>query len=229
MQDAPNLPAGRGRFYRVDNPLACLHVGRAVGKSTSLCVDQAINAEMSRTGAPFIGWMPLGSWTPNLRLYEAATIVANLLLRNGLQYGISTMYLEYENLADPDDPVTIPSFDRGPGTGQAYYAGLATSPDRDYLRVPIISGTLASTDLVNYPHGNVITVFAQSAGLVGVNGKPFSAAAGSKVYGAAVVAAVADPDPSQDLVFARFYKDSDEQVAKLDTSQIGMSYQIPFN
>lgn len=224
--DALNPPQGRGRLYRVGGA-----VGRACGKSTSLCPPANVsrithNAWIGSHGHP-VGWTPVSPWVDNLVLYEWATIVSNLLLRTGLQYGLSTMYLEYQNLADPSDSVTIPSVTRGEGS--AYYSALANSSDTDYLRVPLIAGTLASTDQTNFPLGNALTIFAQSAGLVGVNGKPFSAAAGSKVYGFAAVAAVDAADSTKDLVFSRVYFNAANQQAKLDSSQIGVSYQLPLN
>lgn len=149
-----------------------------------------------------------------------------MLLKQGLQYGIGGMFFEFENVADSDDAVSSPTVNRDPAEGVEYYNGLADSADRDYLRVPLIAGLLNSSDEVNFPNGNTPTFFAQTTGVAGVHGKPFSDASNSKVFGGALVAFVDNDDPTRDLVLSRFYFDPAAQQVKLSTSQIGLEWQV---
>ncbi|MCI0417609.1 MAG: hypothetical protein L0312_00050, partial [Acidobacteria bacterium] len=66
-------------------------------------------------------WHTPSNWIPNTILFEWGTLFGNLLLRKGVTYGIGGLYLEFENVASPGDPVTIPGFDRGPQSGVEYY------------------------------------------------------------------------------------------------------------
>lgn len=160
----------------------------------------------------------------NLVLYDWATIVGKLLTLGDSSWRVDTVYLEYENVASAGDPVAVPSFDRSGGV--AYYDSLSSSATKDYLRVPIISSTLNSTDETNFPGGNLLSFFAQSQGAVGIHGKEFSDTAISKVYGAGLVASPDPNDATQDKVFSRFYVPTSEQQAKLATSQIGVTWEI---
>ncbi len=164
-------------------------------------------------------------WCHNLVLYDWATIVAKLLLRQGDRFGIAGMYLEFENVTSPGDTVSAPSFDRGPESGVEYYNSLSGSGVRDYLRVPLVSGALVSTDDELFPSGNRMTFFAQSSGVVGVHGRTFSDAVNSKVFGGALVAMPEESDSTQDLVFSRFYFDAAAQQIKLSTSQVGLDWE----
>ena len=170
--------------------------------------------------------MPITSWQPNTVLYEWAAIAAQLLTTGEKQYRISGMYIEYENVASPGDTVTMPSYGREPAAGIDYYNGLAGSPVRDYLRVPLVSAQVLSTDEVDYPKGNQPAFFAQTSGVVGVHGLPFSEANNSKVFGAALVAIVDEADATRDLVFSRFYLSTSLQQLKLASSQIGLEWKI---
>jgi hypothetical protein len=169
-------------------------------------------------------WTPLTSFVHNDVLFDWATIVGNLLSKQGVNYAIGGMYIEFQNVASPGDHVPVPNVNRADGV--AYYNDLATSPDTDYLRVPVIASTLASTDPMNFPGGNEVTFFAQTSGLVGVHGKPFSDVDNSVVYGGALVSFVNEADPTQDLVFSRFYFDIPSQQPKLSTSQIGLEWPV---
>lgn len=174
------------------------------------------------------GWVPKTEFGHNDFLYEWGAILAQLLLRRGLNYGIGGMYLEFENTASPGDPVTVPTFGRDADEGVNYYNGLYLSADRDYLRVPIISGSFGSSDTTNFPIGNRATFFAQSSGVEGVHGKPFTAAANSTCFGGALVAFVDEADPTRDLVLSRFYLEEAKQQVKLDNSQIGYEWRVTF-
>lgn len=169
---------------------------------------------------------PVGRPKHNDLLYEWGAIVGNLLLRNGVKYGIGGMYFEYENAVSPGDPVVAPVFSRDADQGVEYYNALGDSSDRDYLRVPLIAGRLEVSDAIQFPKGNEPTFFAQTTGGEGVHGKPFSSAVNSTVFGGALVAFVDPADPTQDLVLSRFYAEVGEQVVKLATTQIGYEWAI---
>jgi hypothetical protein len=167
---------------------------------------------------------PVTLWQKNLTLYDWAGIVTRLLSAGDRRYRISTMYMEFANVAMPGDTVTVPTFSRGPGAGVSYYNGLSSSPNADFLRVPIISGLIDTTNPTNFPLGNMITFFAQSQGTTGTYGKAFSAEANSVVYGGALVATPDNDDPTQDIVLARFYYPTDQQIPKLDSGQVGIEW-----
>jgi len=169
---------------------------------------------------------PICSWQPNTVLYEWAAIAAQLLTTGEKKYRISGMYIEYENVASPGDVVTAPTYGREPSAGIDYYNGLAGSATRDYLRVPLVSAQITSSDETDYPKGNQPVFFAQTSGVVGVHGLPFSDANNSKVFGAALVSIVDEADATLDLVFSRFYLSTSLQQLKLASSQIGLEWKI---
>lgn len=171
-------------------------------------------------------WQARTNWNHNDILYEWGALVGRLLLRQGLNYGIGGMYIEYANVASPGDPVSVPTVTRDADQGVDYYNDLSDSADLDYLRVPLIAGTIDSSDAVKFPKSNQLTFFAQTSGVEGVHGKPFSDANNSVAYGGALVAFVDDSDYTQDLVLSRFYFEVDEQMAKLATGQIGYEWKL---
>lgn len=172
-------------------------------------------------------WRLVTPWVPNLALKQWATIVGTLLLEGRINYRIGAMYIEFANVASPGDTVAAPTFDRTPASAISYYNGLSTSSNKDYLRVPITAGILDTTDVANCPTGDTPSWFAMTQGVEGVHGKPFSNVNNSTVYGAALVATVDEADPTQDLVFSRFYLPTNQQLLKLATSQIGLQWQVP--
>jgi hypothetical protein len=147
-------------------------------------------------------------------------------------YRIQGMYIEYENVADPDDPVTPPDYPASEGL--EYYADLALSGTRDYLRVPLVQqpqlGIIAGDEasFVAGETGNKLTFFAQTQGTQGANGKPFGSASNSKVFGLGLVAIPTFQDATQDVIFARTYFDAADQEVKLPSSQIGVTWEINF-
>lgn len=163
-------------------------------------------------------------WGNNDVLFDWGAIVGKLLVEGSINYRIGGMYLEYENVADPGDPVSVPSFSRSGGL--SYYQGLSVSAVRDYLRVPLTASTLTSSDPVVFPQGNLGTWFAQSQGVTGTHGKAFNDAVNSKVFGGALVAFVDDADADQDIVLSRFYFSVAAQQVKLPTSQIGLEWDL---
>lgn len=170
-------------------------------------------------------WVPHTKWQQNDILFDWASIVGNLLRNapNLKPYFIGGMYIEFEN--NGGAPVSIPTFDRSGGIG--YYNDLLTSPNRDYLRVPLTAHTFDSTDEDLFPGGNALVFFARTEGIEGVHGKPFSDAVSSRVYGGALVSFPDFADPTQDLVFSRtYFDDTDEQLIKLAGSQLGLEWPI---
>ena len=162
-----------------------------------------------------------GHVVDNAVLYEWSAIVAPLLVTGDPRYRISGMYLEFKNVASPGDTVTAPTLDRT--RTLSYYNDLSTSADRDYLRVPLTSYLLnSSQDRVN----DLLTFFAVSAGSTGVHGKPFSHTHNSVIYGASLVAIPEPGDRTQDLLFSSMYLPTGAQQAKLATSQIGLKWDL---
>ena len=151
------------------------------------------------------------------------------------QYFISGMYFEYENLEDPDTPITVPTFERT--LGVEYYNAL-TAP-KDFIRVPlrlepalgVATGSEGATVLQQANQGNQLTFFAQTSGNGGFNNGtdcPFSHTANSKVYSAALVAMPRFDDQSRDVIFARTNFDIGDQTSKEASSQIGITWDISF-
>ena len=164
---------------------------------------------------------PTTSFKANTILYSWSEILAELLTKGNSKYRISGMYLEFANVANPGDVVSVPTYNRTRDID--YYTGLSVSSDLDYLRVPLTATTLSSKDaLIN----NVLTFFAMSSGVVGIHGKPFSAANNSVIYGGALVAMPEAGDASQDKIFSAMYLPLDEQQAKGPNNQIGLEWQI---
>lgn len=174
---------------------------------------------------PLHGWLAVAPWKSNLVMYDWATIAAYGLGQGNANYKVAAMYLEFEN--NGGAAVTAPTYDRSGGL--SYYNGtLASSPNRDYLRVPLIAATVTSDNPTNFPQGDLVTFYAQSSGSVGVHGKTFSDTVSSRVFGAALVATPLFSDAAQDLVFSRIYWPSTSQQIKLPSSQIGVTWPISF-
>lgn len=144
-------------------------------------------------------------------------------------YALAGMYFEYQNVTNPTDPVSIPSFNLS--DDRSYYETLASNPTRDYLRVPLINTpTLGVAPGFTFPvgQGNQITLYALASGTVGMTGKPFSAAVNSKVCGVAVVAMPVPADRTQDVLFSRFYYSTQNQQLVTIGSQFSAAYQLQF-
>lgn len=170
-------------------------------------------------------WLPRGDYHNNNWLYDGTSIIAQLLRGSpdNKNYQISGMYIEYSN--NSGAAVSPPTFSRD--EGRSYYDGLSADATKDYLRVPLSSSFIESTDDTTYPNGNKVSFFASTTGTEGVHGKPFTSAAQSRVYGGALVAFLVDGDPTQDLVFARFYfSDTADQVIKSGVQDIGLKWPV---
>lgn len=161
---------------------------------------------------------------PNLVLFEGADVLAQLL-SGARGYHVNTMYLEFKNLAAPGDAITPPSFDRGDGI--AYYNGLISSPDTDFLRVPLTVGPLVESSGGDYA-GNQTTFFGISEGTVGFHGKPFLPSSNSAIFGAALIASPDPADQSLDKVYARVYTGIDK-ILKQTGFEIGVTWTTRFN
>ncbi len=148
-----------------------------------------------------------------------------------LDYSLSAMYFEFENVADPDDVITPPDY--GEDEGIEYYDDLVGSATKDFLRIPLTTeptlGIESDFDIFTAGlSGNKLTFHAQTAGLVGVNGKEFSSDANSKIYGVALVAAPVLNDRTKDEIFARTYFQTDEQVVKALSHQASIDWDVVF-
>lgn len=165
-------------------------------------------------------------WFSNLILYDFGFLAGKQLFDPEINYRIAVMYIEFENTADPEDEIVLPTVEREDGID--YYNALLSDPIRDYLRVPIFATSSDKSDDSLYANNNRWTIFARTTGVLGVHGKAFSNASNSKVFGAAVVAAVNSDDPTQDILMSRFYVEGSEQQLKLATSQISAEYQVTF-
>ena len=159
-------------------------------------------------------------------LYDWGPIVARLLQGN-VAYKLGGIYIEYQNVASPGTPVTPPAVARD--DGYAYYDGLSGSTTVDFLRLPLTSSFLTSSDEEIFPQGNEVTFLAMTAGAVGANGKTFSDTVNSRVYGAALVAIPDSGDRTKDLVFSRFYLPTNQQIVKPAGQQIVLEWKLILN
>lgn len=180
--------------------------------------------------------VPVGD-QPNQIQYTWGFIAANCFGRRRQpdrpDYSISALYIEYENQTDPELPISVASsFSRSEGL--PYYNALIDSTNRDFLRIPLtIEPTIgvSSGYEANLPvdqQGNKLTFFAQTAGIVGALGRPFSHTVNSKVYAAALVSAPVFGDRTKDVIFARTVFTVNNQVTKEASSQIGITWDIAF-
>lgn len=145
--------------------------------------------------------------------------------RDGKSYYIGGMYLEFDNSGSAVDPTPTISRDTTP----TYYRSL--SGTKDFLRVPLLSRDSDNSDDALFSADNVAIFHAQSTGSTGqrtTSPLTFSDAAGSRVYGAALVAFRDDGDITQDLVISRIYFDSDDQVEKVASGEIHVTWSLTF-
>jgi stage V sporulation protein SpoVS len=170
--------------------------------------------------------------TTNTALYKWGFAAAKALGEGDMNYRINAMYIEYENVTLPGNTVTVPSFTRDEGL--SYYTGLSSSSVKDYLRLELNitpSITIESgyeSYFTSNVDGNLLTFFRQSAGTQGEHTRTFSDSVNSKIYGAALVVAPDFSDSSQDIVFARAYFAEADQTLKQASSQVGVTWELPF-
>lgn len=149
-----------------------------------------------------------------------------------LDYSISGMYFEYENVVNPEDPVDIPTVEVDEGI--SYYDELQDDSSRDFLRIPLSQEPTLGIES-DYPNlftpgvtGNKLTFSAQTSGLAGVHGREFSSNVNSKIIGVALVATPLADDRTQDVIFARTYFAVDDQVVKALSHQAFIQWDILF-
>lgn len=155
----------------------------------------------------------------NKILYSGADVLAKCLIGES---AVNTMYMEFD--VDPDDPVTPPSFDREDGI--AYYNGLEADENKDFLRLPLVFNPLIDSSDEDLYNGNQATFFAISEGSAGRWDKTF--ANGSAVFGAALVAAPDEADPTKDIVFSRVYSGIGT-IVKEAGFEVGVTWTVRFN
>jgi hypothetical protein len=157
-------------------------------------------------------------------------IAARAIALGDRTYKLSAMYVEFENVASPGDAVTVPTID--PADGIDYYLDLASSPTRDFLRIPLDVSPVLSVvdgyDSIPDDEGNQVQLFATTQGVTGANGKTFSNGANSKIFGVALVATPEWGDRTRDIVFARSYFEVADQQLKQPSSQHTLSYRLKF-
>jgi hypothetical protein len=166
----------------------------------------------------------------NKILYYWADIVCQLLLSNN-QFVINGAYLEYENVANPVDPVSIPTVNREDGI--SYYQTL--TGNRDFLRLNLASPiTIDSTpDRAIYfnsfvGRGNRLKYTVVTTGHTqGVRGVPFSHTVNSKICGLALVSKL-NNNWTDDVIFSRGYFNVSDQILKTSGLQIGVRWKVAF-
>ena len=166
---------------------------------------------------------------PNQIQYGWGIAAAKLMATGNAAYRISAMYIEFENVAVSSDPVTPPSYTRS--EGQEYYEGLSLVADRDFIRASLLLPAAVSVeegyeDYVPENEGNLLTFYTQTQGTAGYHGKTFSNAVNSKIFGAALVATPDPDDPTKDIIVARTYLSSPNQVLKIAASQVGLTWGL---
>lgn len=177
-----------------------------------------------------------GLWTPRARTQNQIQktwgyIAAQAIGRGNSAYKVGAMYIEFENVDDPADPASTPSYDRDEGID--YYSGLLLESTKDYLRVPLLQDPRISIaegyeDIFADGQGNKLTFMAMTSGILGVHGKTFSDTVNSKVYGVALVATPDFDDVTQDLILSRTYYDEADQDVKAPSKQLGVTWDITF-
>lgn len=133
---------------------------------------------------------------------------------------INGVYIEFEN--DGGQVVTPPTFERDDDHLLYYQQLTTTTGNRDYLRLPITGRSANSLK-------TAFSIIAETTGVAGQNGLPFSSSQQSRVYGGSVVYRRSDL-PSEDVVFSRAYiSDSDKQLVKLAGRQISLRWEFTVN
>jgi hypothetical protein len=176
---------------------------------------------------PGVNWLIRHKTQHNQICYDWGGAVAALFrgVQDGNQYKVAGMYLEFDNSGAPVDPT--PTISRN--TTPEYYRTL--SGTADFLRVPLIATSGDNSDEDLFTANNIAIFHAQSVGSTGQRTTApltFSDAAGSRVYGAALVAFRDESDITQDLVISRIYFDVDNQVEKPASGQVGVTWSLTF-
>jgi len=145
------------------------------------------------------------------------------------EYSQWVAYIEFVNDVPENDTVAIPEFTANDGL--EYYTALETSPDRDYLRVPVLLPSLLEvasgyTEFFTPPlSGNQLRLMATTTGNVGVHGKPFTD--NSVLVGFCFALTPDFNDPSVDIPFGRAYYSTMQQFRKPVGLDVTVTY-TPF-
>lgn len=146
-------------------------------------------------------------------VFSGVDVMARLLAGQGRLDGL---YLEFANGIDP---AAFPPPAVNPRYGVEYYTGLSGA--HDYMRVPLrVDGALEASD--SRYVSNRVRFLGTSGGAAGARGLPFSASAGSAVYGAALV--MLGKTPADDLVYARYSLPRAEAIS--DNQAVGISWTL---
>jgi hypothetical protein len=127
---------------------------------------------------------------------------------------INTAYIEFVN-GDAIEPPEV-----NPASIADYFVQLGSTPDRDYLRVPILSHVVGKTDT----GAAKLEMTVAADGETGVHGKSFSAAVGSRIYGFTLAASQGN-DRGDILVVNHYYPPA-EQIAKTESGSMILSVTI---
>lgn len=187
---------------------------------------QLSQAVVGPDGKPWYPWYK-GRILHNQVCYDWGPVAAALFrgLQDGKDYRVAGMYIEFDNSGAPVSPT--PDADRD--TTVDYYRGL--SGTADFLRVPLIATSGSNSNEALFSADNVATFYAQTAGTTGsrtTSPLTFSDGANSNVYGAALVVFRDESDITQDLIVSRIYFDTGDQVEKVASSQIGVTWSLTF-
>ena len=107
-----------------------------------------------------------------------------------------------------------------PETLPLYFETLGSTSDLDYLRLPIWTHTLGQSK-TGQPQ---LTLVVATDGNAGVHGKPFSSAAGSRVY--AVTLAASRLHDREDIFVARHHYDLEDQLEKPETGYVMLTLDL---
>jgi hypothetical protein len=168
----------------------------------------------------------------NRLMADWAVVACSMFGDGNANYRLRGFYVEFANLDDPDDTVSVPVDDAIDATeGQSYYEGLSSSPNHDFLRVPISVSPekFLESDATSWgvPF-NGLRFQASTDGVVGVHGKPFDLGHNSKIYGLALVAAPDWEDRTLDRVYAKVYYEAAQQLLALAVGQVSLRYTRTF-
>jgi hypothetical protein len=146
---------------------------------------------------------------PVVLLPEATSVIYGALIPGASTSGtkLNVAYLEYVN-GNPIQPPDVVPAEIG-----TYFAALANTTDRDYLRCNILSHTVKVVDGVA-----VLSLIIVSDGDVGVFGKPFSATANSHIY--SITLAASQVNNKDDILFARANYATSQQIPKPENGGI---------
>jgi hypothetical protein len=139
-------------------------------------------------------------------------VLARLLADQSYPYAARKLYVEFQNVNDPETDTVSPPVGFATSEGVEYYADLDSGSGIDYLRIDIASATPKL--LSDYP-GSVLNAveylgYASSSN-VGELGTSFGYAHNSLVYGLALVACPEPNNPSADIIIGRKYYSAEDQ------------------